>query len=106
MFAAFPISPDETVVVSKWLVHEDAREGVDYDIDSLTALWTATNLQDRDLVENNQRGVNSPGYRPGPYSREAESLAARFVDWYCKEALGFIERPKGTRPAPRPAMVR
>ena len=86
-------------------MHKDAQEGVDYDLDSLTALWTATNLQDRDLVENNQRGVNSPGYRPGPYSMEAESLAARFVDWYCSAALGYIEQQNGARPAPRPALV-
>jgi len=108
MFSAFPISPDETLVLSKWLVHKDAEEGTDYHLDALTALWTATNLQDLALVENNQRGVNSPGYRPGPYSQEAESLAARFVDWYCNEAQGYIDGQRMPRPSPsaRPALVR
>ena len=91
MFSAMPTGPNETLVTAKWLVNKDAVEGVDYDLDRLTHLWNATNLQDRDLVETNQRGVNSPGYTPGPYSPEAELLALRFVDWYCDTARAFIE---------------
>jgi len=90
-FAAMPVSATETHVVSKWLVHEDAVEGVDYDIETLTHLWTQTNLQDRDFAENNQRGVLSPGYTPGPYSAEAESLTLRFVDWYCATAKAYLD---------------
>ena len=104
MFSALPVGPDETLVVSKWLVHKDAVEGVDYDLDNLIALWTTTNLQDRALVENNQRGVNSRGYAPGPYSQEAETLVIDFVDWYCARALAYVEaqrRPTATTPAPR-----
>ena len=91
MFSAMPLGPKETLVTGKWLVHKDAVEGVDYDVENLTALWTATNLQDRALCENNQRGVDSPGYRPGPYSEEAESLTIRFVDWYCETARTYLE---------------
>ena len=90
MFSAQPLGPRETIVVAKWLVHKDAQEGVDFDIERLSDLWTRTNLQDRDLVENNQRGVDSPAYVPGPYSREAEALAIRFVDWYCATAREYI----------------
>lgn len=90
-FSAMPTGPLETVVTSKWLVHKDAVEGVDYDLHDLTNLWTVTNLQDRDLAENNQRGVASVGYTPGPYSEEAESLVIRFTDWYCRKARGYIE---------------
>jgi Rieske 2Fe-2S family protein len=96
-----PVSPRETHIVSKWLVHEDAVEGVDYDLDELTRLWTATNLQDRDLVENNQAGIDSPGYRPGPYSPEAEALLVRFTDWYCRTAKAFLPRVAETRRVPR-----
>ena len=94
MFSALPVGPNETQVVSKWLVHKDAVEGVDYTIEALTALWTATNLQDLELVENNQRGVNALGYTPGPYSQEAETLAIRFVDWYCARASAYIDGQK------------
>ncbi|SON58026.1 Anthranilate 1,2-dioxygenase large subunit [Hartmannibacter diazotrophicus] len=84
MFSAYPVSPEETHVVAKWLVHKDAVEGVDYDLATLVETWDKTNLQDRDLAENNQRGVNGKGYVPGPYSPSAESFVIRFVDWYCE----------------------
>jgi glycine betaine catabolism A len=92
MFSAMPTGPEETVVTSKWLVHRDAVEGVDYDLEKLTELWTKTNLQDRNLCENNQRGVNSLGYVPGPYCEEAELLVMRFVDWYCDEVRSYLDR--------------
>ena len=91
LFQAMPVAPRETIVTAKWLVHKDAVEGVDYDVEHLADLWTRTNLQDRDLVENNQAGVNSPGYRPGPYSPDAEALAVRFVDWYCAKARDYLD---------------
>ncbi|WP_156680755.1 aromatic ring-hydroxylating oxygenase subunit alpha [Sphingomonas profundi] len=90
IFSAMPVSPTETHVFGKWYVHKDAVEGVDYDVESLIELWTRTNLQDKELAENNQRGVNSPGFVPGPYSAEAESLALRFTDWYCDTAQAYL----------------
>ena len=102
MFTAQPIAPNETRVVAKWLVHKDAVEGVDYDLERLTELWTTTNLQDLELVENNQRGVNAYGYAPGPYSPDAEALALRFIDWYCGAAQRFVDdRGQGARPPVR-----
>jgi glycine betaine catabolism A len=86
MFSAIPIGPQETRIVSKWLVPRDAVEGKDYQLSDLTEAWIKTNQQDRELAENNQRGVNSVGYRPGPYSPEAEDFTRRFVDWYRAEA--------------------
>jgi len=70
-FRILPISPTETEVTTKWLVHKDAVEGVDYDLKTLTEVWLATNDEDRRIVEENQRGILSPAYRPGPYSRNA-----------------------------------
>ena len=86
MFAAIPVAPQETLILSKWLVHKDAVEGEDYNVASLIETWTKTNMQDRDLAEVNQRGVNSLGYSPGPYSPEAEDFVIRFVDWYREAA--------------------
>jgi Rieske 2Fe-2S family protein len=90
MFSAVPVGPNETHVTSKWYVHKDAVEGVDYDIADLIDLWTKTNLEDKALAENNQMGVNSIGYTPGPYSQEAEMLAQRFTDFYCDKARAYI----------------
>ena len=63
-------------------MHKDAVEGVDYDLKRLTEVWVATNDEDRVVVENNQQGILSPGYRPGPYSSIQESGVIQFVDWY------------------------
>ncbi|HLI66227.1 MAG TPA: aromatic ring-hydroxylating dioxygenase subunit alpha [Caulobacteraceae bacterium] len=95
MFTVMPLSPAETLVTSKWFVREDAKEGVDYDLAHLTDLWTRTNRQDLALVENNQRGVASPGYRPGPYCADAEALTMRFTDWYCATARAYLESQRG-----------
>jgi Rieske 2Fe-2S family protein len=93
-FAAIPLGPQETRVDSKWLVHRDAVEGVDYTIDGLTETWAKTNLQDRELAENNQRGVNGLGYRPGPYSLE-EDFVVRFGEWYRDVARSAAEEIRG-----------
>jgi Rieske 2Fe-2S family protein len=67
-----------------WLVHADAVEGRDYDVERLTWLWTTTSLEDKKIVELNQAGVNSRFFEPGPYSLQ-EPFARRFVDWYLEE---------------------
>ncbi|MGC9271928.1 aromatic ring-hydroxylating oxygenase subunit alpha [Acidiphilium sp.] len=97
MFSALPLGPQETLVVGKWLVHKDAVEGVDYTRDELVMVWNATNLQDRALVETNQRGVNSLGYVPGPYSAQSESLALRFTDWYVDRVRERVMPPAALR---------
>ncbi len=81
-FRVTPIGPTETEVTTTWLVNKDAVEGVDYDLKRLTEVWTATNNEDREVVETNQRGVASPAYVPGPYSPIQESGVTQFVDWY------------------------
>jgi Rieske 2Fe-2S family protein len=91
MFSVAPLGPRETAVIGKWFVHRDAVEGEDYRLEDLTALWTRTNLQDRDLVETNQAGVDSPAFQPGPFSPEAEALSIRFVDWYCRAARSYVD---------------
>ncbi len=81
-FCAIPIGPEQTLVRTKWLVHKEAVEGEDYDIENLTAVWAATNRQDADLVEISQAGIRSPAYEPGPYSPYTEGLVEKFCDWY------------------------
>ncbi|MCW1920301.1 aromatic ring-hydroxylating dioxygenase subunit alpha [Rhodobacter sp. KR11] len=81
-FRVLPISPTETEVVTTWLVHKDAVEGRDYDLTRLTEVWENTNDEDRRVVEENQFGINSPAYEPGPYSARQESGVIQFIDWY------------------------
>ena len=75
-----------------WLVHEDAVEGVDYDIERLTEVWTATNDQDRVLAENNHRGIRSKAYEPGPYA-PSEFMLTNFTDWYAGKMGAFAGLP-------------
>ncbi|GGJ93756.1 aromatic ring-hydroxylating oxygenase subunit alpha [Pseudomonas matsuisoli] len=92
-FRVLPIGPNETLVTTKWLVNENAQEGIDYDLDRLTKVWIATNDQDRQLVEGAQAGVNSPSYEPGPYSEIAENGVCQFDDWYCATMLERLRGP-------------
>jgi len=84
VFRVTPISATETEVCTKWLVHKDAVEGVDYDLKRLTEVWVATNEEDRTVVEDNQKGILSPSYEPGPYSPTQEKGVLEFVDWYAE----------------------
>lgn len=91
VFRVTPISPTTTEVTTKWLVHKDAVEGVDYDLTRLTEVWIATNDEDRRVVEDNQKGINSPAYEPGPYSPVHETGVMGFVDWYCNTLAGRLD---------------
>ncbi|WP_134680914.1 aromatic ring-hydroxylating oxygenase subunit alpha [Paracoccus ravus] len=83
VFRVLPISPTETQVTTSWLVHKDAEEGVDYNLEDLTRVWLNTNDEDRLVVEENQKGILSPAYEPGPYSMIQEEGVIQFIDWYC-----------------------
>jgi Rieske 2Fe-2S family protein len=62
-------------------------------------VWNSTNNEDRWLAENNQRGINSIAYVPGPYSEITEARVLRFVDWYCAAARAFIAEQRTQQPA-------
>ena len=81
-FSVVPLAADRTLLRTRWLVHKDAVEGVDYNRDTLTEVWLATNQQDADLVGIAHAGATSPAYEPGPYSPYTEGLVEKFTDWY------------------------
>ncbi|QGZ66704.1 aromatic ring-hydroxylating oxygenase subunit alpha [Paraburkholderia acidisoli] len=89
-FRVLPLAPNRTALTTTWLVHEDAVEGVDYDIETLTAVWRATNAQDAALVAHNQAGVSSRGYRPGTYA-PAEFMLNHFTDWYAAKLRAYLD---------------
>lgn len=97
VFTVWPIGPQETVVTAKWLVHKDAVEGVDYDVARLREVWDATNDQDRRLAEENQRGINSSAYQPGPYSKTYEFGVINFLDWYSERMLNNLGDTPATK---------
>ena len=81
VFRALPVAPDKTIVRTTWLVHPDAVEKVDYDVETLTEVWIATNSEDRHFVELAQRGATDPAYVPGPYGTIEDDVDA-FANWY------------------------
>jgi Rieske 2Fe-2S family protein len=80
-FATFPIAADRTLLRTTWLVHEDAQEGLDYDVANLTHVWRQTNEQDAVLCARAHQGVTSPAYLPGPYGPSEYQVDA-LVNWY------------------------
>jgi glycine betaine catabolism A len=90
-FRVLPLGPTRTQLTTKWLVHRNAIEGSDYDLADLTRVWRATNEQDRTIVQENQIGVSSPRYEPGPFAEPQETGVRQFVDWYCASLKARLE---------------
>jgi glycine betaine catabolism A len=89
-FRLLPLGPMHTQLTTKWLVHKDAVEGVDYDVKEMTEVWIATNSEDKRICQENQIGVCSPAYEPAPYSPVHEDGAAQFLNWYCSHLEGRL----------------
>jgi glycine betaine catabolism A len=81
IFKFAPISAQVTDAEIVWLVNEDAEEGRDYDLDRLKWAWEITGGQDKTIIENNQKGVNSRAYTPHHHSIMENNVAA-FCQWY------------------------
>jgi len=94
-FRVLPLGPTETRLTTKWLVHQDAVEGVDYDLRQLTEVWLATNREDSRVCGENQLGVNSPIYEPAPYSPVHEAGTMQFVNWYRDHLIGRLTEGAG-----------
>jgi len=82
-----PATPLTTHAQAQWFVRGDAVEGRDYDLPRLTEFWRLTCEQDWKLCEDNQAGVQSRRYQPGPYAPDEKGVR-HFIDWY----LGSLSR--------------
>ncbi len=76
-----PRALQKTDIEVVWMVRADAEDGKDYDKDTLTWLWQVTSLDDERIIKNNQSGVNSCFFEPGPLG-EMESSIQDFYDFY------------------------
>jgi Rieske 2Fe-2S family protein len=83
-----PTGRRTTAMKSYWLVHADAREGVDYALDRLLPFWNLTNQQDWEICRWQQKGVDSIAYEPGPLSQRKEFNVDAFIRWYLKAMNG------------------
>jgi glycine betaine catabolism A len=74
-----PLDPGRTRVECQWLFPADAVAAGDVDPSFAVDFWDVTNRQDWRACESVQRGVASPGYRPGPLSAQ-EGALHQFLD--------------------------
>jgi len=79
-----PKTVDRSELEVTWLVRSEAREGIDYDLAALTWLWDVTSVADKRIIEDNQSGVASRFYAPGPYA-PMEQNTRRYIAWYLSE---------------------
>lgn len=78
-----PLDGERCALYTSWIVHQDAVEGTDYNLDHLTDVWRITNSEDVELCNSMTRGAQSSYHRPGPFS-EDERFCKQFCDWYMR----------------------
>ena len=83
LFTFVPKSPFQTDVELMWLVHKDTEEDKDYNLAEMIWMWDKTTIADKRIIENNQKGVLSSKYQPGPLSK-MELGVEDFKNWYLK----------------------
>ena len=91
LFTFIPRGPTETDCLLAWLVRDDAVEGQDYDPDEVAYMWRHTIAEDKTICANNQLGVASAAYQPGPYS-STETRAVETVEWYLRHFVDVDAR--------------
>jgi Rieske 2Fe-2S family protein len=84
IYRFLPQGLNRTAMEVIWLVDGNAEAGRDYNLEALTWLWTVTSIADKTIIENNQRGVSSRFYQPGPFS-SMEPGAQAYVERYLAE---------------------
>ena len=89
VYRFLPLAIQRSEIEVVWLVKDDAMEGVDYEVDRLTAMWDITTREDEMIILRNQQGINASMYQPGPRSTVFEQLNINFTRWYLK-ALDLI----------------
>ncbi|MFL6069713.1 MAG: aromatic ring-hydroxylating oxygenase subunit alpha [Actinomycetes bacterium] len=76
-----PLSPHRTFVECQWLFPEAAFAQPGFDPAYAVDFWDITNRQDWTACESVQRGLQSRGYRPGPFSSYHEVSVHAFIAW-------------------------
>lgn len=88
-----PLDAGRSIVDLTWLVDGKAMAGSDYEEERLTEFWKITGEQDWHLCENNQKGIKSNWYVPGPMA-PSESDVVNFHEWYLNRMRSAGEASK------------
>ncbi|HAY78221.1 MAG TPA: hypothetical protein DCY79_00280 [Planctomycetaceae bacterium] len=74
-------SVERTHVKCLFLFHPDAVDAAEFEVTAAVGFWDRVNREDWEVCELAQAGMQSEGYRPGPYSA-LESVVAAFDRHY------------------------
>lgn len=77
-----PLSVDRVQLICEWYVHEEAVEGVDYELEALISVFHKTNLEDGAFAEQNYKGITSQRFTPGPLHPHREYGVKMAIDLY------------------------
>ena len=80
-----PVRAGLTRVRCQWLLPPEALARDGFDPAYAVQFWDITNRQDWTICEDQQEGVSSQAYVPGPFSLVRERNVAHFLDWYLGE---------------------
>jgi Rieske 2Fe-2S family protein len=81
-----PMSAGETWVECQWLFDPDSVARPDFDPSYAVDFWDITNRQDWAACEGVQRGLQSRGFRPGPFAQD-EDAVCEWVQWLARSYL-------------------
>jgi Rieske 2Fe-2S family protein len=70
----WPQAVDRTRLVCEWHFHPDEIARPGFVFEDAVAFWDVTNREDWAISEQSQRGIQSRGYVPGPYSDRERQL--------------------------------
>jgi phenylpropionate dioxygenase-like ring-hydroxylating dioxygenase large terminal subunit len=81
LFRFVPLSVQTTYLELTWFVDGVAHSELAYDRDKLEWLWHNTTIEDVELIERAQRGIDSVHFRPGYFTEQEEGLRS-ITTWY------------------------
>jgi phenylpropionate dioxygenase-like ring-hydroxylating dioxygenase large terminal subunit len=92
-FQFVPVDAEHSDIIVNWLVKPGASSAAEFDLKRLIWLWRVTTIQDKRIIEDNAKGINSQAYQPGPVSL-LEGDVAGFREWYLAIVGGGKQVPK------------
>ena len=97
IYCFIPRGVDRTDAHVAWLVHPDAEEGKDYDVEHLIALWNNTVREDRWVVENNHVGLANSRYSGMQPYMPSEIGLINITDFYMNEMVPAMLRAESKK---------
>ncbi|MDP6533226.1 MAG: aromatic ring-hydroxylating dioxygenase subunit alpha [Candidatus Marinimicrobia bacterium] len=82
--SVWPESVNRSRIDCFWLFSKGIAQSNKYKIEDAINFWKMTNLQDWEICERSQLGIQSKKYKPAPYSGQ-ESLLAAYDKYYLSQ---------------------